>query len=475
MAKLETIRFTKAALLAIEPNPLKRIEFADSLVNGLRLRVMPSGAKSFCVARYRDRKFIRVTLGKFPDLTVDQARAMASKTLGDVATTGKNPNDERRENAMSQTLLSEALAAYMQNRGDRISETTKAQYFSLLSNFSGDWLKLPMCNIDRDDVVNRHKAITEGSVWFGKPLTELRAGVGKGSKAQADLWGRVFRAIYRYAHDHYRDSEGKRLLPDPPTTVLSSKRQWHGTTRKTTRIRNNQLGRWLNSVDAVRHKATNERDDFAVSVCDVVDVALFTGLRRSEVFGLEWDRVNMDGHYFWIDKTKNGDVLELPITDTLAAIFRRRLALRRGDELTVFPGKAGGKIQDPRRVLDLIMQATTESGTVPPITFTCHDARRTFGSVAELAGTGSYSLKRLMNHRTVKSVDVTQGYLNFSADELQEPARKIERAILEHAGRVEKSGGIDTQLLAVMGSMTDEDKRRVLFMILNNEEQERNA
>ncbi|CDL82338.1 hypothetical protein XSR1_20161 [Xenorhabdus szentirmaii DSM 16338] len=46
-------------------------------------------------------------------------------------------------------------------------------------------------------------------------------------------------------------------------------------------------------------------------------MAMFTGLRKSEIFNLTWDRVNMGGHYFWIETTKNGDPLELPITDTL--------------------------------------------------------------------------------------------------------------------------------------------------------------
>ncbi|WP_157701817.1 tyrosine-type recombinase/integrase, partial [Salmonella enterica] len=137
---------------------------------------------------------------------------------------------------------------------------------------------------------------------------------------------------------HYRDTEGNRLLPDPPTMVLSTKRKWHGTTRKTTRIRNNELGRWLGAVDTVRRYSAEIREDSAVSVCDALDVALFTGLRRGEVFGLEWSRVNMSGRYFWIDQTKNGDVLELPITGTLFKIFQRRKELLTDGDLYVFPG-----------------------------------------------------------------------------------------------------------------------------------------
>ncbi|ECF5917774.1 integrase family protein [Salmonella enterica subsp. salamae] len=467
-----TFNFTKKAIQELPPAPEgKQIEYADSVVSGLRVRVGASGIKAFCIARYRDKKFIRATLGRFPDMSVDLARAKALEMLGAVAKDGKNPNDTRREDANRLITLADALAEYIKSRTGRIKQDTIDQYQGIINNFSGDWLKRPLVSIDRDGVEVRHQAITNGGIWFGdKPK---RSGVAVGSKSQADLWARVLRAIYRYSHDHYRDTEGNRLLPDPPTMVLSTKRKWHGTTRKTTRIRNNELGRWLGAVDTVRRYSAEIREDFAVSVCDALDVALFTGLRRGEVFGLEWSRVNMSGRYFWIDETKNGDALELPITGTLFKIFQRRKELRKNGDLYVFPGAKRGIISEPRDVIDKISRETEQGGEYTPIRFTCHDARRTFGSVAELTGVGSYILKRLMNHKTFRSADVTQGYLHFSADELMEPAQKVERAILEHAGLVEKAGGLDNQLLAVMGTMTDEEKRRMLFDILNFQNREK--
>ncbi|MFK3717948.1 tyrosine-type recombinase/integrase, partial [Escherichia coli] len=84
----------------------------------------------------------------------------------------------------------------------------------------------------------------------------------------------------------------------------------------------------------------------------------FTGLRRGEVFGLEWERVNLAGGYFWIDKTKNGEPLELPITKTLQAIFERRLAFKNKNSKFVFPALRGGVITDPRKVIDKIVMAT---------------------------------------------------------------------------------------------------------------------
>jgi integrase len=471
---MKTIRFTKSALLELPvPEAGKRAEYADSVVNGLRLRITSGGNKSFCVSRKRDGKFFRITLGKFPDMTIEQARETAYSTLSEVAKTRRNPNDRRREEKKRTLTLSEALEEYLESRSQagRVKATTIERYRDTLQNYSGDWMDVQLASITRELVEARHRVLTERGIWFGGPSRRVE----KGSKAQADLWARVLRAVYRYSYDSYRDEKGGRLLPDPPTTILSTKRLWNGTTRKTTRIRNTDLSRWLRSVEAVRIAADDVRDDITSAVCDAVNVALFTGLRRSEVFGLEWSRINLLGRYFWIDETKNGDPLELPITDTLHIIFNRRMELRRDKCPYVFPNSRRGIITNVDRSIALIVLETMQGGTMPAIAFSCHDARRTFGSMAELVGVGSYILKRLMNHKTMRSADVTQGYLHFSADELREPARKVERAILEHAGLVEKAGNLDAQLIAIMGAMTDEEKRRMLFDILNPTNNEKKA
>ncbi|WP_159204038.1 tyrosine-type recombinase/integrase, partial [Klebsiella pneumoniae] len=215
--------------------------------------------------------------------------------------------------------------------------------------------------------------------------------------------------------DHYRDNDGKTLLPDPPTMVLSTKRKWHGTVRKTERIRTNELGRWFSALSTVRDIAEQGRDDIAAAVCDAVEMAIFTGLRKSEILELSWDRVNLGGRYFWIDTTKNGDPLELPVTETLLKLFRRRAKMKSADGLLVFPGDKG-VIKEYRHIIERISAATVPEPNpdlLKPIPFKWHDGRRTFGTVAELVGVGNYILKRLLNHRTMRSADVTQGYLHF--------------------------------------------------------------
>lgn len=47
--------------------------------------------------------------------------------------------------------------------------------------------------------------------------------------------------------------------------------------------------------------------------------------------------------------------------------------------------------------------------------------------------------------------------------------------MLEHAGLVEKKGQLDAQQVALMDTMRDNDKRRMLFALLNPPEDERKA
>ncbi|HBC3225628.1 TPA: tyrosine-type recombinase/integrase [Escherichia coli] len=431
------IRFTKNALKLIPPAPKgQQIEYFDTEVKGLRLRVGSTGKKTFVAVRNGKEGFVRVSIGYFPEVSVERARGIALETLGNISLTRKNPNKERAAQEQSQVTLAQALEQYLEIRRTHIKESTAKQYQSLLRNFSADWFDLPLAKISRRKVTVRHKQITEGGVWFGSPESKKKKNVAKGSEAQADLWGRVLRTVYRFAYDYYRDEKERRLLPEPPTEALTSQRQWNGSKRKNSRIRNHDIGRWYRAVNAVRLEAEAVSDFAAMSVCDAVITALFTGLRMNEVLKLTWDNINLEGGFIQIKDTKNKRDTETPITDTIKEIILRRMHYRMYQCDYVYPSFDGEKIVNPRRTILLIRKKTEiiDGERKPPIKFTFHDLRRTFASIAELSGVGMYTIKKLMNHKSGESADVTSGYIAMSADELLKPSQTIERKILQEAG-----------------------------------------
>ncbi len=73
------INFTKAAIDGLTlPEHGKRADYQDTKTTGLQLRVTSNGTKTFSVLRRIHGTLERITIGRYPDLTVEQARRKAS-------------------------------------------------------------------------------------------------------------------------------------------------------------------------------------------------------------------------------------------------------------------------------------------------------------------------------------------------------------------------------------------------------------
>ena len=98
------INFTKATLNALTP-PLtvKRIYYYDTKMRGLGISITSTGVMSFVVYRWINGKPERITLGRYPDLSIEQARRKAAEINATIAK-GENPNDKRRADRAEMTL-----------------------------------------------------------------------------------------------------------------------------------------------------------------------------------------------------------------------------------------------------------------------------------------------------------------------------------------------------------------------------------
>ena len=87
---MANINFTKALIEKLEP-PFKGFKtYKDTKETGLSLYITSKGAKTFFVRKRVDGKDERIILGKFPDLSIENARKRAQKTKGEIAS-GVNP------------------------------------------------------------------------------------------------------------------------------------------------------------------------------------------------------------------------------------------------------------------------------------------------------------------------------------------------------------------------------------------------
>lgn len=429
-------RFNKRHIDGL-PLPARRIRYRDDGVDGLILELAPSGTKTFRV--YKKIKGqtspVTVTLGKYPAMSIENARKQALDALNAI-TSGQNPNENERTKKLARMTLLEVYEDYI--RVKSFSDSTLYSYKRNIKSYLKAYNNRALIKFTEEDVKKEHRRISALS------------------PAQADATMRVLRALFNFAKYEYRGPENIFLFEHNPVHILSHQKLWNKVERRNTRLTKGQLPDWFNAVETIRE----EGDIFAKSVCDMVEMALLTGLRKNELLSLTWDRVNLEESTFFISTTKNGDRLELPISRHLHGLLSRR-NLNKDTSPFVFnaPNKYG-QIKEPKKVLIKIREL---SGC----DINLHDLRRTFTTTAEALNLGTYTIKRMLNHRTRRD-DVTAGYTILTPEELREPAQKIEDRLLVQAGIKDPDESLDKKLALLIEHLSDEQKMKLVTSLTEN-------
>ena len=128
--------------------------YRDSAISGFGLRVTCGGVKSFIVEKRIDGKVKRKTLGRYGNLTVEQARKEAQKFLGQVAS-GVDPIREGQEKRAKRITLNDAFQDYLATRKN-LKPNTLNDYKASIDQIFKDWQSKALSDISRDMVLTRH-------------------------------------------------------------------------------------------------------------------------------------------------------------------------------------------------------------------------------------------------------------------------------------------------------------------------------
>jgi integrase len=372
----------------------KPVFYRDDEIKGFGVKVFTSGAISFFLEKKINGKGKRITIGRYGELTAEQARKQAVKLAGQIAS-GGDPIAERKEKELKGVTLGQAFADYLATRKDLKPKTLK-DYNRVISTAFEDWNNKPLLSITKDMIAKRHTKLGEenGEAW-------------------ANLSMRVLRALFNFAIGKYEDSQGRSLVPENPVKRLSQTRAWYKVDKRKGHVKPGQLAAWFRGVLALPNETLR----------DYLQLLILTGLRRNEAAKLEWANVDMNAKTFTIIDPKNHNDHTLPMSDYLFDMLARRKAAAVNGY--VFPGTGtGGFIVEPRKQMAKVTKA---SG----VEFTVHDLRRSFISIAERLDIPAYSLKKLLNHSGSK--DVTGDYIQIDEERLREPMQKITDYVLRMA------------------------------------------
>lgn len=178
-----------------------------------------------------------------------------------------------------------------------------------------------------------------------------------------------------------------------------------------------------------------------IKACDahlrpIVIAGLNTGMRKSEILNLVWDRVDLRNGFILLDQTKNGERREIPINstlrETLTELFQgTKERPRRIDVPYVFYDPANGKGEQPETEIfpykDVKRSFHSACKRAKIRDFRFHDLRHTFASHLVMAGVDLTTVKELLGHKQltmtlryahlapshkVKAVDILDTTLN---------------------------------------------------------------
>ena len=366
------IRLTATAVERFQPPPSGQVEYYDTHLPAFGLRVSYSGTKAWFVMTRVDGKLTRVTLGRYPALSLAEARDKARVAV-EHAKAGGDPRqieaeERRRTEKERHTTFERVAALFMANYVDReLRPNTAREYRRILQGPDTQaWALTP------DHLP--HKA---------RGLGSSRADGGAGCVCCRN------RALAYLSKFFNWCLEQDLIIVSPTDRIrpLSSARS-----RDRVLTENELIWIW------------RALEGFPVPFGPLFQVLLLTGQRRSEVAGMRWDELRGlgTGAALWelpAHRTKNGQTHLVPLAQTVQAILAN---VPRVSEyvFTTTGATAVSGFSKAKRLLDnRVADLRAEEGLPLLSPWTLHDLRRTMVTVMnERLGVPPHVVEAVVNH-----------------------------------------------------------------------------
>jgi integrase len=161
-------------------------------------------------------------------------------------------------------------------------------------------------------------------------------------------------------------------------------------------------------------------------------MALYTGMRRGELFRLKWRDIDFDRGFIHIRNPKGGIDQTIPLNDGARQVLES--VIRTGSEY-VFPGRGGRQRTDIHHQVNRIR----DKAGLPKDFRALHGLRHVYASMLASSGqVDMYTLQKLLTH---KSPQMTQRYAHLR-DETLKMASNLAGDIISDAMNGKASGKV---------------------------------
>jgi integrase len=382
------VNFTKAAIDAWPlPDTGKRTVYLDAKTTGLQIRVTSTGAKTFCILRRVKRgQPERVTLGRYPDMTIEQARRKAAE-INAAIEGGANPAEAKRAHKAEPTFA-DLFNEYI----ERHAKLEKRTWAEDVQRFH-QYLEKPLgskklSKIVRNDIAAIHAAIT-------------KAGHAPTANRVLALVSSVFGRGIEFSIIETNPAKGIRR---------------NGETSRERFLQSDELPRFFQAL-------ADEQND---TMRDYFLLSLLTGARRANVLSMAWRDVSLDRAEWRIGMTKNGTPQTVALSPEAMTILVSRKETATEGALFVFPGiGASGHLAEPKKGWRRILERAGLDD------LRIHDLRRTLGSWQAKQGASLAIIGKSLNH---KNTATTAIYARLDLDPVRASVNAATSAMMEAAG-----------------------------------------
>ena len=184
---------------------------------------------------------------------------------------------------------------------------------------------------------------------------------------------------------------------------------------KTEDLTPDQLAKLLKAIDK----------DSNTMAANMMKMALYTGMRRGEMFKLKWKDVDFNRSFIKIKDPKGGPDQKIPLNDAGKQLLESHPRTR---SQFVFPGRRGKQRTDIKHQVNRIK----DDAGLPSDFRALHGLRHVYASM--LASSGQvdlYTLQKLLTH---KSPAMTQRYAHLR-DEALKRASEVAGDIIQNASK----------------------------------------
>ncbi len=355
--KRQKINFTKRLIEDLEV-PAKRTYYRDVQVRGLSLEVSPSGMKSFYARRMIGGRSDKLFVGRFPDISIEQARAKAMSFQVDLSEGHSHAEEKRKLDA--ELTLSELFELYLDRHMLKLRRSGPAMKKNF-NNWLPHWKDWKLSSITRESVEVLHARLAKerGKYTANRCLQLISAIYNK-----AILW-----KLYKY---------------DNPARGITKFAEFS----RERVLREDEIGSFFNALDQ------EPRDQFY----DVIMLLILTGQRKSNVLAMRWQDLDLTAKTWSVpgELMKNGQTLTIALTAKEIAILERRIEKKTSDFVFPSPGKRGHYIEPKRRWKELLERAQLTD-------FHIHDLRRTLASYMANSGANVALIQSALNHKDLRT------------------------------------------------------------------------